>query len=172
VRRDAMHKLTANLARNHATVVVEHLAVANLLRSAAPDPIRSARHHLRNGGEPRPASTGRSRTPPWRSFRRQLTYKCRWYGSTLVVADTFYPSSKTCSACGWRKPSLSLSQRLFVCEKPRVSAGVDRDDNSSLNLRALATSLGTGSGPGTCPSNGRTRGERRGRSPATGGAPR
>ena len=38
-------------------------------------------------------------------LRRQLTYKCRWYGSTLVVADTFYPSSKTCSACGRRKLS-------------------------------------------------------------------
>ena len=50
MRRDAMHKLTTNLARNHATVVVEHLAVANLLRATAPrpDPQRPG-HHLRNG---------------------------------------------------------------------------------------------------------------------------
>jgi putative transposase len=38
-------------------------------------------------------------------LRRQLAYKSAWYGSQLVVADRFYPSSKTCSACGWVKPS-------------------------------------------------------------------
>src|SRR5260370_18384284 len=86
-------------------------------------------------------------------LRRQLTYKCRWYGSTLVVADTFYPSSKTCSPCGWRKPSLSLSQRLFVFQNPECRLVVDRGDNSSLNLRILAPCLVTWRGRGTCPSN-------------------
>ena len=173
VRRDAMHKLTTHLARNHAVVVVEHLAVANLLRAPAPspDPERPG-HHLRNG---RRAKAGLNRSIQDASLaelRRQLTYKCRWYGSTLVVADTFYPSSKECSACGWRKPSLSLSEPLFVCENPECRLVMDRDDNSSLNLKQLVTTIGTGSGPGTCPRRRANAGERRGGSPATGCAPR
>src|SRR5260370_7857510 len=86
-------------------------------------------------------------------LRRELTYKCRWYGSTLVVADVFFPSSKMCSGCGWRKPSLSLSERLSVCENPKCRLVMDRDLNASLNLKALVASVGTGSGPGTCPPN-------------------
>ncbi|HWD70925.1 MAG TPA: zinc ribbon domain-containing protein, partial [Actinomycetota bacterium] len=105
-------------------------------------------------------------------LRRQLTYKCRWYGSTLVVADVFFPSSKMCSGCGWRRPSLSLSERLFVCENPKCLLVMDRDLNASLNLKALVASVGTGSGREPAPPVGRTRGERRGCSPATGGAPR
>jgi transposase len=45
-------------------------------------------------------------------LRRQLAYKTAWYGSRLVVADRFHPSSKTCSACGWVKAKLSLVSRV------------------------------------------------------------
>lgn len=69
-------------------------------------------------------------------LRRQLEYKCQWYGVGLVVADRFYPSSKTCSQCGNVKPLLKLSERTYVCEK--CGAVLDRDFNASLNLARLA----------------------------------
>jgi putative transposase len=81
LRRDGFHKLTTALAKEHATIVVEHLNVAGMVRNRRP-------HRAI-------ADTGLA------ELRRQLAYKTRWYGSRLVVADRFYPSSKTCSACGW-----------------------------------------------------------------------
>ena len=49
-------------------------------------------------------------------FRNQLEYKCRWYGKELVIIDRFYPSSKTCSRCGWKNKDLKLSDRTFICK--------------------------------------------------------
>ncbi len=71
-------------------------------------------------------------------LRRQLEYKCAWYGVNLVVADRFYPSSKTCSSCGAKKPLLKLSERTFVCAS--CGAVIDRDFNASLNLAKLGSS--------------------------------
>ena len=93
-------------------------------------------------------------------LRRQLAYKCAWYGGRLVVADRWYPSSKTCSGCGRRKPSLPLSERTYSCE---CGLAIDRDLNAARNLaglvEAVADTPGTGSGPGTgrggAPANGR-----------------
>jgi len=65
-------------------------------------------------------------------FRRQLEYKCQWYGSQLVVASRTYPSSKTCSNCGNRKKELSLSEREYVCEACGIR--IDRDLNAARNL--------------------------------------
>lgn len=64
-------------------------------------------------------------------FRRQLTYKCEWYGIELVVADRFYPSSKTCNSCGNIKKDLKLSNRVYKCE---CGYTMDRDLNASMNL--------------------------------------
>lgn len=58
-------------------------------------------------------------------FRRQLTYKSEWYGSLLIIADRFYPSSKLCSGCGTIKDTLSLSKRQYECEVCGIS--LDRD---------------------------------------------
>ena len=68
-------------------------------------------------------------------LRRLLTYKTRWYGSHLMVADPFYPSSKTCSSCGWVKAKLTLGERNFNCG----SCGLllDRDLNAARNLANL-----------------------------------
>jgi putative transposase len=73
-----------------------------------------------------------------RLFRRQLEYKAEWFGSKLVVADEFYPSSKMCSACGHTKRNLDLSERVFVCEN--CHSHVDRDLNAAVNLEKLAVS--------------------------------
>ena len=65
-------------------------------------------------------------------FRRQLEYKCLWYGVSLIFANRFYPSSKTCSCCGNVKKGLKLSDRVYRCKCGFV---MDRDLNASINLR-------------------------------------
>ena len=69
-------------------------------------------------------------------IRRQLEYKCNWYGIDLIVADRWYASSKICSCCGNKKQKLSLSERTYVCEN--CGCLIDRDLNASINLKNLA----------------------------------
>jgi putative transposase len=118
-RRDALHKLTTALATQHGTVVVENLHVAGMVRNR-----RLARAI---------ADTGMG------ELRRLLAYKATWYGCRLVVADRFYPSSKTCSACGWVKAKLTLAERTFCCEACGLK--VDRDLNAARNLAGLVQSV-------------------------------
>ena len=68
--------------------------------------------------------------------QRILAYKTTWNAGQLLLADRFYPSSKTCSACGWRKPSLTLAERTFHCDA--CGLALDRDVNAARNLLALA----------------------------------
>ena len=96
-------------------MVVEHLNVAGMLRNR-----RLAR---------RIADAG------FGELRRQLTYKAVWAGGMLVQADTFFPSSKTCSGCGHVKAKLPLSERTYRCE--RCGMVLDRDLNAARNLAAL-----------------------------------
>jgi putative transposase len=118
VRIDALHKATTMLARRYEIVVAEDLNVAGMTRNR-----RLARAVSDQG-------LGQA--------RRMLTYKTAWSGGRLVVAGRFYPSSKTCSACGWRKPSLTLAERTFACEA--CGLVLDRDVNAAHNLLGLAAS--------------------------------
>ena len=127
LRRDGLHQLTSRLAETYGTVVVEHLNVAGMGRNR-----RLARAI---------ADTGMA------EIRRQLTYKTSWAGGRLVQADTFYPSSKTCSACGAVKATLPLAQRTYQCEA--CGLVVDRDLNAARNLVTLAQQHVAGSGPET-----------------------
>lgn len=77
-------------------------------------------------------------------FRRQLEYKCKLYGSQLLLVDRWYPSSKTCSKCGYKKDSLKLSERTFKCESCDFEC--DRDLNASLNLVKAVSSTVTACG--------------------------
>jgi putative transposase len=67
-----------------------------------------------------------------------LAYKATWNGGTLITADRWFPSSKTCSACGAAKATLSLSERTFRCEA--CGLVLDRDVNAARNLLQLAAS--------------------------------
>lgn len=69
-------------------------------------------------------------------IRRQLEYKCLWNDVKLIIADRWFPSSKTCSNCGTKKAKLSLSERVFKCDC--CGFEMDRDLNASINLRNLA----------------------------------
>jgi putative transposase len=132
VRRDALHRLTSELAGTYGIVVVERLNAAGMLRNR-----RLAR---------RIADAG------FGELRRQLGYKTGWAGGILVEADTFYPSSKTCSGCGHVKAKLPLSERTYRCE--RCGLVLDRDLNAARNLAALVHTgaemeMVAGSGPET-----------------------
>jgi putative transposase len=72
-------------------------------------------------------------------LRRQLGYKTTWAGGVLVQADTFYPSSKTCSGCGYVKAKLPLSERTYRCERCGLVA--DRDLNAARNLAQLVAAI-------------------------------
>ena len=65
-------------------------------------------------------------------FRRQLEYKCKWYGRQLIVIDRFFPSSKTCHNCGYIYKDLKLCDRKWIC--PHCKSLIDRDYNASLNI--------------------------------------
>jgi putative transposase len=139
IRADVLHKATTQLAQRHQMIVVEDLAVANMTRRK-PGAGRGGRGLNRALADAAPAE-----------LRRQLGYKTTWYGSALLVADRWYPSSKTCSACGRRKPSLTLAERTWTCDG--CGATHDRDLNAATNLARLSEhALGVeqrpaGSGP-------------------------
>ncbi|WP_181805900.1 IS607 family element RNA-guided endonuclease TnpB [Streptomyces shenzhenensis] len=125
LREDALHKLTTAVAAEYGTVVAEDLNVAGMLRNQ-----RLAR---------RIADAG------FGEIRRQLDYKTRQRHATrLVVADRWYPSSKTCSGCGAVKAKLPLHVRTYECDACHLV--IDRDDNAALNLAALAAACVTGTG--------------------------
>ncbi len=77
-------------------------------------------------------------------FRRQLEYKTAWYGTELVVADRWFPSTKTCSGCGATPAALTLSDRVYVCGA--CGLVLDRDINAAINLARY-----TGPTPQTSP---------------------
>ena len=65
-------------------------------------------------------------------FRRQLEYKCKFYGRNLMIIDRFYPSSKTCHYCGYINKNLKLNDREWIC--PECNQHIDRDYNAALNI--------------------------------------
>jgi len=116
IRQDTLHKLTTYLAKSHSEVVIEDLQVSGMMKNR-----RLARAIADMG---------------FYEFRRQLEYKCGWYGSELIVVSRTFPSSKMCSQCGHRKKELSLSERVYHCEQCGLE--IDRDLNASLNLVAVS----------------------------------
>ena len=132
-RRDALHKLTSGLASTYGTVVVEDLNVTGMTAAPAPKPDDAGGHGP--NGRRRKAGLNRAvlDVAPG-EFRRQLTYKLAWHGGRLIVADRFFPSSKTCSSCGAVKAKLRLDDRMYHCE--HCGLVIDRDHNAALNLAA------------------------------------
>lgn len=70
-------------------------------------------------------------------FRKQIEYKAKWYRKEVVLVNTFYPSSKLCSSCGWKNDNLVLTDRVFECKICLMV--LDRDFNASLNLKQFYT---------------------------------
>ncbi len=118
VRCNSLHQATTTLAKTKSVIVLEDLNVSGLLKN----------HKLARAI----SDVG------FGEFRRQLNYKAAWYGSRVVVADRFFPSSKMCSDCQSVKEELSLAERVFKCEVCGFEC--DRDLNAALNLARLAES--------------------------------
>ncbi len=112
VRQDTLHKLTTYLTKSHSKIVIENLGVSGMMKNR-----RLARAIADIG---------------MYEFRRQLEYKCQWYGSKLEVVPRTFPSSKKCSGCGHKKKELSLSEREYECEECGLK--INRDLNAALNL--------------------------------------
>ena len=123
-RQDFLHKLSHKLVNENQVIVVEDLAVKNMVRN----------HCL---------ATAISDCG-WSSFVGMLNYKCECSGKILVKVDRFFPSSKTCSNCYQRVSSLPLDVRHWTCSS--CGTNHDRDVNAAQNLKAEGLrllSLGT-----------------------------
>ncbi|MFF8767971.1 RNA-guided endonuclease InsQ/TnpB family protein [Nocardiopsis dassonvillei] len=120
-RRDFLHKLSTRLVRENQAVVIEDLAVRNMVKN-------------------RRLSRAISDVA-WRELRTMLEYKCAWYGRDLVVVDRFFPSSRLCSTpgCGYLNASLPLRVRTWTC--PSCGVAHDRDVNAALNLEAAGLAV-------------------------------
>jgi len=126
LRRDGLHKLTTRLTREYGTIVVDDLNVAGMLRN------RRLARQIADAG--------------FGEIRRQVAHKAEWNGGRRIVADRWYPSSKTCSDCGAVKAKLPLRVRTYICDS--CGMALDRDLNAARNLAALAREVTTaGSGP-------------------------
>lgn len=133
-RRNHQHQLTARAVAGATVIAIEDLNVKAMVRGMG------RRAFRRSVGD---AGLG--------EIRRQLTYKARWHSRTLSVVDRFYPSSKTCSACGSINAALTLRDRHWTCAS--CQAHHDRDANAALNIqREGLRLLAEGTGP-----EGRTR---------------
>lgn len=117
-RKDYLHKLSTKLINENQVICIEDLAVRNMLRN----------HKLAR------AISDAS----WFELRRQLEYKADWYGRTVIAIDRFYPSSKTCSACGVIVEKLPLNIREWTC---RCGTTHDRDVNAAKNILAAGLAV-------------------------------
>lgn len=113
IRMNHLHQTTFHLVKQLPKgIVIEDLNVKGMLKN------KHLAKHIQNA--------------MFYEFRRQLEYKCLQYGIYLVVADRFYPSSKTCSYCGSIKSDLKLKERVYKCDSCGLEK--DRDLNAAENL--------------------------------------
>jgi putative transposase len=112
IRNNYIHQTTTSIVKTKpCKIVIEDLNVKGMMKNK----------HLSDS----------IRKQSFYEFRRQLEYKSKFRGIELIVADRFYPSSKTCSCCGNIKTDLKLKDRVYNCE---CGFTVDRDLNASINL--------------------------------------
>ncbi len=123
IRQDALHKATSSLVmktksaeERPAVIVLEDLNVSGMLKN------RRLSRAIADVGLV--------------EFRRQITYKAFSAGVSVKMVSRWYPSSKTCSECGWIHEDLQLSDRVFCCQQ--CGMVIDRDENAALNLAASA----------------------------------
>jgi putative transposase len=127
-RTDFLHRASTRLVRQNDVIVIEDLHVSGMIRN------RTLARAIADCG--------------WGEFRRQIAYKCERYGRELVVIDRWYPSSKTCSACGHLLAELSLSTRHWTC--PSCGARHNRDINAAQNILAAGLAVARGSPGDAC----------------------
>lgn len=117
-RRDLLHKLTTRLVRENQTIVIEDLAVRNMVK---------------NGSLARAISDA-----AWSQFRSMLEYKAQWYGREVIAIDRWFPSSKLCSVCGALADTMPLNVREWTCD---CGTTHDRDVNAAKNILAVGLTV-------------------------------
>ena len=115
IRQDFLHKLTTRLVEEFDVICIEDLNVKGIMANH-----KLARAIMDLG---------------FYEFKRQLLYKAQMCHKEIVIADRWYPSSKTCSCCGEKLKELDLSDRDWEC--PNCHTVHDRDANAAMNLRKL-----------------------------------
>jgi len=111
-RNDFLHKLSRRIIGENQAIIVEDLNIKGLMQNG------KLSKHIADAS--------------WRRFISYLEYKASFYGRQLIKVDPFYPSSKLCSVCGYKKQDLKLSDRTWIC--PVCGTKHDRDYNATLNL--------------------------------------
>ena len=117
IRKDAIHKMTKQIVCDSQAdaIVIEDLNVSGMMKNG-----KLAKHIA---------------DASFYEVRRQLEYKCLWYGKSLIIADRFFASSRICNNCGWHNDGLTLGDRKWEC--PVCHTRHDRDRNSALNLKSF-----------------------------------
>lgn len=119
IRRDYLHKISAQISQNHAIVYVEDLKVSNMSKSAKGD----SEHHGKNVKQ----KSGLNRSildQSWYEFRRQLDYKLLWRGGHLITVDP-RNTSRTCPICGHISKDNRKTQAQFECVDCGFAANAD-----------------------------------------------
>ena len=145
IRQDFLHKTTTDLTRRFGRISIEDLNVRGML---ANDNLSRAISDI-----------------GFYEFRRQLEYKAALSGGTVVVVDRWFPSSKTCSACGGYQQSMPLSVRDWTCAE--CGAKHDRDVNAALNIQRVALATASWAGREACGEKGAGRGRKTSVKPAS-----
>jgi putative transposase len=127
-RADFLHRTSTQLVRDHDLIVLEDLAVRNMVRN------HSLAKSISDCG--------------WGTFRRVIEYKAERAGRHVIVIDRFYPSSRSCSACGHLLAELSLATRHRTC--PSCGTRHDRDINAATNILAAGLAVARGSPGDAC----------------------
>ncbi|MFC3889871.1 RNA-guided endonuclease InsQ/TnpB family protein [Lentzea rhizosphaerae] len=117
-RTDHLHKITTRLVRENQALVIEDLAVSNMVRN------RRLARAIDDAG--------------WREFRQLLEYKANWYGRDVIVVDRWFPSSKLCSVCGALTAAMPLHVRTWTCGCGAIH---DRDVNAARNIMAAGLAV-------------------------------
>ncbi|EBG5222223.1 IS200/IS605 family element transposase accessory protein TnpB [Salmonella enterica subsp. enterica] len=128
IRRDYLHKVTSEISKNHAMIVIEDLKVSNMSKSAK----GTAEQHGRNVK----AKSGLNRSildQGWYEMRRQLEYKQLWRGGQVLAVPPAYTSQR-CACCGHTAKENRLSQSKFVCQACGYTANADV--NGACNILA------------------------------------
>ena len=112
-RNDFLQKTSTALIRENQTICVEDLNVKGMVRN----------HKLAQSIS----------SASWSKFFDILEYKALWYGSDIIKVPTKYPSSQTCSVCGYQNPLVkNLAVRKWAC--PECSTVHIRDTNAAINI--------------------------------------
>lgn len=128
IRKDYLHKITTEISKNHAMIVIEDLKVSNMSKSAK----GTAEQHGRNVR----AKSGLNRSildQGWYEMRRQLEYKQRWRGGQVLAIPPAYTSQR-CACCGHTAKENRLSQSQFEC--PACGYTANADINGARNILA------------------------------------